>query len=225
MLRAALIIARKDLRLLAGRSGGLMQALLLGLLLIFMFSLSLVPGQGMTAQGAAAVFWMSSAFCQVLIFNMLHALEEENGQILGLLLAPAPLQSIWLGKAMAGACMLFISQLVFLPAIIIFLNQQVSSLWPVGVAALVIIDAGIVAVGSLLGALARGHSAKESLFSIIIFPLLSPLFLGGIRVGAAVFSGAQADESLKWLSISLAFDAIFTAAALLLFPFAYNVDE
>ncbi|MDR2800100.1 MAG: heme exporter protein CcmB [Desulfovibrio sp.] len=225
MFRPALIIARKDLRLIAGRRGGLLQALLLGLLLIFMFSLSLAPGQVMSPQGAATVFWMSSSFCQVLIFNMLHSHEEENGQMLGLLLSPIPIQSIWLGKALAGVCLLLLAQLVFLPAVFVFLRQEAGALWLVGLASIIVSDIGTAALGALLGAFARGQSAREALFSILVFPLLTPLFLGGIRIGAAVLGPGAGGDYAEWLGISLAFDAIFIAAALFLFPLVYNVDD
>ena len=79
MLKAACLIARKDLRLVLSRGAGLVQALLLGLLLIFVFSLSRETGETMSGQGAATIFWLSSAFCQVLSFNMLYGLEEANG--------------------------------------------------------------------------------------------------------------------------------------------------
>ncbi len=225
MLSAALTIARKDLTLTLGRGSGLVQALLLGLLLVFVFSLSLQPGQRMTPQAAAAVFWMASAFCQVLIFSTLYAHEEVNGQRQGLVLAPAPVQSIWLGKALAGIGMLAAAQALFIPAVIVFLGQNVSALWPLGLGILAIADIGIVAAGSLLGALSQGQSAKESLLSIVLFPLLIPLFLGGIRIGTAVFSGALAEGAQSWFGIALAFDAIFVAAALALFPAVYNAEE
>ena len=72
MLKAACLIARKDLRLVLSRGAGLVQALLLGLLLIFVFSLSRETGETMSGQGAATIFWLSSALCQVLSFNMLY---------------------------------------------------------------------------------------------------------------------------------------------------------
>lgn len=225
MLKAALLICRKDLTLSLGRGSGLLQALLLGLLLIFVFSLSLLPGQRMSPQGAAAIFWLASAFCQVLIFSTLYAHEELNAQRQGLLLAPAPVQSVWLGKAMAGLCMLLAAQLLFLPASIVFLSQTLSPLWPLGLGIVLLADCGIVAVGSLLGALSQGQSARESLLSIILFPLLVPLFLGGIRIGSAVFSGSLAEGASSWFGIALAFDAIFIAAALVLFPAVYTAEE
>lgn len=225
MLKAALLIARKDLRLTAGRGSALLQALLLGLLLIFVFSLSLPPGQRMTPQAAAAVFWLASAFCQVLIFSSLYALEEGNGQRQGLLLAPVPTQSIWLGKALAGLGLLFCAQLLFLPATVVFLGQSISELWPLGLAMVIIGDVGIMALGSLLGALSQGQSARESLLSIVLFPLLCPLLLGGIRIGSAVFSGLLQEGAADWFGIALAFDAIFSAAAIVLFPAVYNADD
>ena len=100
-MKAACLIARKDLRLVLSRGAGLVQALLLGLLLIFVFSLSRETGETMSGQGAATIFWLSSAFCQVLSFNMLYGLEEANGSRAGLLLLPTPVQSVLLGKAAA----------------------------------------------------------------------------------------------------------------------------
>ena len=94
MISFALTVARKDLLLTFTRGSGLVQGLLLGLLLLFVFSLSQGVGERMSPQGAGAVFWLGSAFCQVLIFNTLYALEEANGARLGLLLAPAPVQEI-----------------------------------------------------------------------------------------------------------------------------------
>jgi heme exporter protein B len=225
VLRAALRIAAKDLKLTLGRGSGLRQALLLGFLLIFVFSLSLLPGQRMTAQAAAAIFWMASAFCQVLIFSTLYAHEENNGQRQGLLLAPVAVQSVWLGKALAGAVMLLAAQCLFIPATVVFLGQEITGLWHLGLAIVIIGDIGIVALGSLLGALSQGHSARESLLSIVLFPLLAPLFLGGIRIGAAVFSGKPAGAAGEWFGLALAFDAIFVAAALILFPAVYNAEE
>ena len=90
MLKCALALCGKDLKLTFSRGAGLMQALLLGLLLVFLFSLSLNAGDKLSPQAAAAMFWLASAFCQVLIFNMLYAVEETAQARLGLLLLPSP---------------------------------------------------------------------------------------------------------------------------------------
>ena len=204
MLKAACLIARKDLRLVLSRGAGLVQALLLGLLLIFVFSLSRETGETMSGQGAATIFWLSSAFCQVLSFNMLYGLEEANGSRAGLLLLPTPVQSVLLGKAAAGLCIILAAQFLFLPATIVFLGAS---------------------LGSLLGALSQGQAARESLLSIVLFPLIIPILLAGIRVCAGGFSEALPEGVESWLGIAVAFDAVFLAAGLVLFPFVFSGDE
>ena len=153
-----------------------------GLLLIFVFSLSRETGETMSGQGAATIFWLSSAFCQVLSFNMLYGLEEANGSRAGLLLLPAPVQSVLLGKAAAGLCIILTAQLLFLPAAIVFLGQSLGDGWPLALLALLLTDVGMASLGSLLGALSQGQAARESLLSIVLFPLIIPILLAGIRV-------------------------------------------
>lgn len=219
MLRLTLAVCRKDLTLVLARGSGLVQALLLGLLLLFVFSLSQGVGERMTPQGAAAVFWLSSAFCQVLVFNQLYALEEASNARLGLLLCPAPVQAVWLGKGCAGLVLLVLAQLVFLPAAVVFLGQEVSGALLPALAALVLTDLGMCALGSLLGALAQGQAARESLLSIVLFPLLTPLLLAGISVGAQTLGAPAPDGPGLWLGLAAAFDAVFLGAGLLLFGF------
>lgn len=224
MLRLSLAIARKDLLLTLARGNGLMQALLLGLLLLFVFSLAQGPGERASPQAASAMFWLSSVFSQVLIFNRLYDLEEANAARLGLALCPAPIQAVWLGKLVAGLLLLLLAQAVFLPASVIFLNQSPQAQPLAGLAALILVDLGICALGSLLGALAQGQSGRESLMGVILFPLLTPLLLAGIAVGAQCL-GASTQESAAWLRLACAFDAVFLGAGLVLFGFIYPGED
>ena len=225
MLNAMLAIARKDLTLTLARGGGLVQGILLGLLLLFMFSLSQEVGERMSAQGAAAIFWLASAFCQVLVFNSLYGLEEVNGARQGLALLPCPVQAVWLGKALAGLTLLLLAQTIFAPATVVFLGQDMAGEWWWALAVLALADLGMVLLGSLLGALSQGQAAKESILSIVLFPLLAPVLLAGIRVVAGLFAGRAAGDALQWIGVAAAFDAFFTAAGLVLFGYIYPGEE
>ena len=224
MLNSALLIAHKDLRLVLSRGTGLAQALLLGLLLIFLLSLSHGPGDPVSPQTAATVFWLASAFCQVLIFTSLYGLEEAGSARHGLLLAPMPVQAIWLGKAMAGCALLLMAQFVFLPATIVFLGQALGAAWLTGLIGLVATDWGLVALGSLLGGLAQGQASRESLLTVVLFPLLAPTLLAGIKTAAMAWGGA-ANDAASWIGLAGAFGALFSGAGLILFPFAYSGEE
>ena len=191
MISFALTVARKDLLLTFTRGSGLVQGLLLGLLLLFVFSLSQGVGERMSPQGAGAVFWLGSAFCQVLIFNTLYALEEANGARLGLLLAPAPIQAVWLGKALAGLLLLLVAQMFFLPAAVVFLSQEIGALWPVGLGTLLLVDVGMCALGSLLRALAGRRGARIPAEHRALPPAGAPA-AGGDRRGGPGLRRARA---------------------------------
>lgn len=225
MLRAALVIAGKDLRLALAGAQGLVQTVLLGLLLIFIMSLSREPGEMSPPLAAAAVFWLATAFGQVLVFNFLYGLEEAEGARMGLLLAPCPAQAVWLGKALAGWVLLFCCQMVFAPAAVAFLGQSVGGSLVAGLGVVAAVDWGLCALGSLLGALSVGRSSRESLLTVILFPLLVPVLLAGIRLLETVISGRGAEAVSAWTGTVGAFDAVFTAAALVLFPFLYSGEE
>ena len=225
MLSRALALAGKDLRLSLSGGQGLVQAVLLGLVLIFLFSLAYAEGAAVPPRAAATIFWLASAFGLVLVFNDLFSLEEAAQARLGLLTSPAPVHAVWLGKALAGFALLLVSQAVFLPAAAVFLGQDLRGpLWLLAVT-VPAADAGLVAVGSLLGALGQGQAARESLLTVIVFPLLVPVLLGAITLFGVVFSGADTGDSGSWLGLILAFDALFGGAGMLLFPFVYTGED
>lgn len=226
MLSASLKIAGKDLRLCLRGAQGLAQTALLGLLIIFVFSLSRKPGEEVPALAAAAIFWLSTLFSQVLVFSGLYALEEGNGARMGLAMAPIPPQAVWLGKALAGLTLVVACQLVFGVAVAAFLGQSVSGSMLLALGCVVVVDIGLVALGSLMGALASGKTSRESLLTVIFFPLIIPVLLAGIRVLEGVILGGEGlDSSLDWLGLAGAFAAVFSAAALVLFPFIYTGEE
>ena len=229
MLKTALVICRKDLRLILTRGAGLVQALLLGLLLIFLFSLSLDIGDFLAPQAAATMFWMASSFAMVLVFNMLFALEETTSARWGLLLLPAPAQSIWLGKALGGAVLILLAQVIFLPACIVFLGQSFGPAIWLGLGGILLTDVGLASCGSLLGALSTGmgtgQAGRESLLSIILFPVLVPLLLAAIRLLGAAFGPDFPADAWSWLNLGFAFNAVFVAVPLVLFPFMYTGDD
>jgi len=223
VLGPALRIAAKDLRLCLRGAQGLAQTALLGLLIIFVFSLSRKPGEEVPALAAAAIFWLSTLFAQVLVYSGLYTLEEGNGSRLGLAMSPIAPQSVWLGKALAGLTLVLCCQVVFAVAVAAFLGQGVAGSPALGLACVLIVDVGLSSLGSLMGALASGKTSRESLLTVIFFPLIIPVLLSGIRVLEGVVTGG--DAGLDWLGIAAAFAAVFSAAALILFPFIYTGEE
>jgi heme exporter protein B len=216
------LITGKDLRLLFFGGQGAFQAALLGLLLIFVFSLAQTQTGPLPAEWLAAVFWLSSSLGLVLIFNDLYALEETNAARIGLLMAPLPQQLIWLSKGLAGLIMLLLLQAVLLPATAVFLGLRSLPAPGLLLASLAVVDWGLVALGSLIGAVGQGHTGRDSLLTIVLLPLLMPLLIVGIRLGGALLGGRDMGHMAEWFGLAGAFDAVFTGLALLLFPLVYS---
>jgi heme exporter protein B len=223
VLGPAVALAGKDLRLSLAGGQGVVQTVLFGLLLIFVFSLSRAPGELTPAQAASAIFWLASAFGAILIFNTLYGFEEETGARTALIMAPMPVASIWLGKALAGLALLLLCQAVFAPAAVAFLDQRPAGGLIPTLGDILIVDAGLAALGSLMGSLAGGRTARESLLTVILFPLLVPLLLAGIRLLEADIEPGL--DVAAWFGLAAAFDALFSGAALILFPFLYSGEE
>jgi heme exporter protein B len=135
-----------------------------------------------------------------------------------------PIQTVWLGKLLGGLALLVMAQCCFIPAIIVFLAQETLTS-VVGLVGLLLgVDAGLVILGSLLGAVSQGRDTRDSLLSIILFPLLLPLLLGGVKVGGVLLAGASLESVADWFRIIGAFDVIFAGAAMLLFPYVYGQE-
>lgn len=224
MFKFAFAVAEKDLMLIFRAGAILVQAVLLGLSLIFLFSLSKDVGEVATPREVAVIFWLSSVFCEILLFNQLYALEEATVARQGLILSLFPTQAIWLGKAVAAGALLLTCQLILLPAAIIFLNADLKGPVLPGLSGFVLCDIGICALGSLLGAIGQGQNGREALLSVIFFPLLLPLLFAGVAL-SAIALGENGDNPGLWLGIAGAFDAIFLGASLLLFNFIYQGDN
>lgn len=221
MIASTLAIARKDMQQAFAGGQGPVQAILLGLLLVFIFSLSAAPGEHFSTQQALAIFWLSSSFAVVLIFSMLFRFEEENDTATALLLSPMPVQALWLGKTLAGLGLLLLCQVFFFPAALVFLGLDPAGSYLV-LPMILAVDLGLCVVGGLVGAMGQGHGSKDALLTIIVFPLQVPLLLGGIRMGMVLMQGGTLADASDWFGLIMAFDALFAGAALFLFPYVFR---
>ena len=97
-----------------------------------------------------------------------------------LVLAPCDRSAIWLAKSIATLAFLAAAEVVALPLYALFFH---SVGWTT-VAAVVLADIGICAVGTFLGAMAVATRARDLLLPLLFLPLAIPIVIGG--VGASV---------------------------------------
>lgn len=203
-------LARKDL-LLELRSRDTVPAMLLfvvSTLVVFNFSLP-AEASGLAAHG---LLWVAIVFTAILGLTRAFAAEREQRVLDGLVLAPCDRSAIWLGKGIAVFAFLLLAEVVAVPAFGLFFEPVTWEL----VAAIVLADVGLAAVGTLLAAMAAASRARELLLPLLFLPLVIPIVVGG--VGASV-----ADDPGRYLGFLALYDLIF--AILSWASFEYVVTE
>ena len=161
-------LTRKDLRVeLRGRDT-LPAMLLFVLSTLVVFHFALPEASGDTA--AYGLLWVAIVFTALLGLARAWVPEQEHGVLDGLVLAPCDRSAIWLGKTLATLAFLLASQAVALPAFVLFFEPLDAT----ALAAVLLADIGICAVGSLMSAMAAAGRSREVLLPLLVLPARDP---------------------------------------------------
>ncbi len=208
--RDVVALARKDL-LLELRARETLPAMLLFVLATLVAFRFALPSDA-SERASIGLLWVAILFTALLGITRAFIPEREQRVLDGLVLSPVDRSAIWLGKVVATLAFLGAAELVALPAFALFFD---SVSWST-VAAVVLADIGICAVGAILAAMAAAGRARELLFPVLFLPLSIPILVGG--VGAAV-----GDDPARYLAFLALYDAVF--AILAWASFEYVVTE
>jgi heme exporter protein B len=203
-------LARKDL-LLELRARETLPAMLLFVLATLVAFRFALPSDA-SERASIGLLWVAILFTALLGITRAFIPEREQRVLDGLVLSPVDRSAIWLGKVVATLAFLGAAELVALPAFALFFD----SISLATVAAVVLADIGICAVGAILAAMAAAGRARELLFPVLFLPLSIPILVGG--VGAAV-----GDDPARYLAFLALYDAVF--AILAWASFEYVVTE
>lgn len=213
-------LIRKDL-LLQRRTPEAVPAMVLfsiGTFVLFHFALD---EREVSANLASGILWVTLLFASVLGINRLFVAEREEGGFDGFLLAPVDRTSLLIAKA--TVLFLFLSAVeVFVLAAFAILLLGPSPWGPLPELALVLLlaNAGIAVIGTLVAALAIQTRARDLLVPLLALPLSVPLVIAGARACAPLLTegGAGALEA-RWLAILGLYDLVFGLLAYAIFDF------
>ncbi|MGH3102825.1 MAG: heme exporter protein CcmB, partial [Gaiellaceae bacterium] len=143
----AAALARKDLLLeLRGRETLPAMALFVVAMLVA-FRFALTEDQ---SDAAAGLLWVAIIFTALLGLGRAFVPERDQGVLDALVLAPCDRSAIWVGKVAATLAFLILVEIVALPAFALFFEAVDGAT----IAAVLLADIGICAVGTLLAAMA-----------------------------------------------------------------------
>ncbi len=167
-------LARKDLLLELRAKETLPSMLLFVISALTIFHFALPAGTSDVA--ARGLLWSALVFTALLGLTRAFVAEREQGMFDALVLTPCDRSAIWLAKAIAVLAFLAAAEVVALPAFAAFFHGLDGRT----VAAVALADLGIVAVGTLFGAMAVAGRARELLLPLLFLPAAIPIVVGGV---------------------------------------------
>jgi heme exporter protein B len=221
MSRAVSALLRKEL-LLEVRTPQVVPAMgLFSITTFVVFHFALQRGS-VDGDLAAGILVVTLLFAAMLGITRLFVADHEEGGFDGFLLAPVDRTSLLVAKATALFAFLAVVELVAVPAFaLMLLGPEISAemVWK-ATAILLLADAGIAVVGTLVGALAIQTRARDLIVPLVALPLLVPVVIAAAKGLTPVFSpeGAQSLPA-RWPAVLGLYDLVFGLLAYGVFDF------
>jgi heme exporter protein B len=215
---AALI--RKDLQLERRSFESVPAMLMFSISTFVLFHFGLDRGS-LAGDLASGVLWVTLLLAAVLGMNRLFVAEQEQGGFDGFLMAPVDRTALFVAKAAVLFAFLVAVELVAVPAfVILLLEPGIGQALPELLAVLVLADAGIAVVGTLVGALGVQTRARDLIIPLIALPLLVPVVIAAAEASAPLLEAGGADAfPVRWLAVLALYDAVFGLLAYAVFDF------
>ena len=212
MIRTALLVAQKDLRVELKSRVLLWQVVPFGVMGLLLCGLALGPRDAGRSSAAPGLFYLVTLLVTLLVINRSQAIEHNPGtrsSIATLGLDPA---GVFLGKTLALAIELWAIGLVLLAGTVLFLHTALRGTL-VALPSVVLALGTLAAAGTLYGALTGSGSGPATLLPVLSLPAFAPLLIAGERS----FSGALHGGALWpwWVIISVALVAYLGLGILL----------
>ena len=215
MLRAILLIVRKDLTVEVRSRELAYTTLFFAVSCVLVFAFSLVQ-EGRAADGVGAgVLWMAIMFAGNLALGRTFERERQSETLRALMLVPAPRPAVYLGKLTGIVLLLVITEVVLVPLVALLFEAALLShpFWLAGV--VVSGTVGFAAVGTLFAAMLVRARSRDVLLPVLLYPITVPVLIAGVRATVAIAQPEfEVDVVRFWFMLLIAFDIVFITLAL-----------
>ncbi len=183
--------------------------------IVFNFAFELrVPSMKMVAPG---IVWVAVSFAGTLGLNRALVIEQDKGSLAGLLLAPVDRSAIYFGKMLGNLLFIVAVEIILLPLVMVFFNLSLLT-WE-HLLAIFLGTFGFAAVGTIFSAIAVNTRAREVMLPILLFPVLLPVLIAGVKLTGGLLDGEALASMSNWLQLIVAYNIGFTVLAYLTFGF------
>jgi heme exporter protein B len=218
VLKAAALVAGKDLRIEARSRVGLNQVVPFAFCVLLLFAFALDPDRGTLTAAAPGLFWLAVLFCTVLGTQRAFAVEATDATRDAMRLSGLDPAGVFLGKAGALAVQLLALEVVLGIGVVVLYNTDLRAGGVVLlVVAALVTTAGLAATATLVGALSAGVRVRETLLPLLLIPVVTPVLIGATRAYEAALGtgGASTSEGWPWVGLLGVFALAYGAFGLL----------
>lgn len=215
MIREALLIAGKDLRLEWRSKVGMGQVLPFALLVLLLFAFALDPDRGVLDRATSGLYWVVVLFSSVLAVQRSFGVEAEDGILDALRLSGLAPAAIYLGKVAALVLQLLVLEAVLAVGVAIFYDTTFEGI-PLLLAVAVVATLGIAGAGAVYGALSARLRSRDTLMPLLLLPLLAPVLISATR-GFEVALGREAGPGWPWAALLGIFAVVYLTLGAFLF--------
>ena len=204
----------KDLRLEWRSKDAINSMLFFPLLVVVIFSFAFNPTAEESRLIAGGLIWVSFLFAAVVALNQTWAREIRNQVLDAYRVSPAPLNSLFLAKAIGNFIFVSVLELLMAPLFVIFYNlRSIGPVYQLLIVALLGTWA-IVVNGTFFAAISLRTRAREIMLPLLLFPIAIPALLAVVEATTEILTG---EYSRFWFTLLAAYDVVFTIACLFSF--------
>ena len=189
--RAAALVLGKDLAIELRTREIVTTAGFFAALVAILASVSFYSGPDTTIRVAPGALWLAIAFSSILALGRTWQRERDESALTGLLVAPIPRASIFLGKAMGVLAFVTAVELIVVPVVALFFHVELPDVAGSLCVVVVMGTIGVAATGTLFGAMTVRTQARDLVLATVLFPLLSPALLSAVAATREIFALAQ----------------------------------
>ncbi len=219
MMRTAISILKKDLRMEFRSKESILAMWIFSLLIFVIFNFTFEVSRLVMLEIAPGLLWVAFVFSGMFGLNQSFALEKENGNLRAMALMPVDGGEIYVGKFLSVTLIMLMFEALIFPIFIIFYDLQLSlgmfKLIPVILAGTI----GFTSLGTILSAVAVHTRNQQILLSLLLWPLVSPIIIWSVTLSGMVLSGEVTEAFYPLLLRVGAFDVIFFTLSYMLFDF------
>lgn len=214
-IATAALVARKDLLVETRSREVVYTALLFAISCMLVFAFGLVKEGRVIADAAAAILWITIAFAGTLALGRIFDRERQNETLRALLLAPAPRAAVYVGKLAGVLALLLLVEAIVVPLVVLMFDAPLFRHPAFMLGLLLAGSLGYAAVGTLFAAMLARSRSRGALLPVLLYPITVPVIIGGVR-GTAALLQPEADLAIAraWLTMLVAFDAVFITLSL-----------